>query len=202
MLNTTRLSDKKLALLYLALISCGVCHDAFDTSAYHSANGFMVSECIFQNSCNVRLLITLWRYYNTIFPFWEKYHSPFLLEAGAKFLSGDVSHLFYFIGFHWLIDILQPIITQFDKRCTQHICLFCRLFYWKGLRRYNDQQRLAKAMIIGKNGQTIKRIGTKARVALEKFSQKKIHLGLLVKTNKNWTTDKKGFAEYGYVFES
>ena len=30
-----------------------------------------------------------------------------------------------------------------------------------------------KAMIIGKSGQTIKKIGTKARVALEKFSQKK-----------------------------
>jgi len=33
-----------------------------------------------------------------------------------------------------------------------------------------------KAMIIGKNGQTIKRIGTKARVALEKFSQKKRYI--------------------------
>jgi GTP-binding protein Era len=59
-----------------------------------------------------------------------------------------------------------------------------------------------KAMIIGKGGQTIKRIGTKARTALERFSQKKIHLELFVKTNKNWTTDKKGLAEYGYDFES
>ena len=30
-----------------------------------------------------------------------------------------------------------------------------------------------KAMIIGKGGQTIKRIGTRARIALERFSQKK-----------------------------
>ena len=59
-----------------------------------------------------------------------------------------------------------------------------------------------KAMIVGKGGQTIKRIGTKARVALEKFAQKKIHLELFVKTNKNWTTDKKGLAEYGYDFDS
>jgi GTP-binding protein Era len=59
-----------------------------------------------------------------------------------------------------------------------------------------------KAMIIGKGGQTIKRIGTKARTALERFSQKKTHLELFVKTNKNWTTDKKGLAEYGYDFES
>jgi GTP-binding protein Era len=59
-----------------------------------------------------------------------------------------------------------------------------------------------KAMIIGKGGQTIKRIGIKARVALEKFSQKKIHLEMFAKTNKNWTTDKKGLAEYGYDFES
>lgn len=59
-----------------------------------------------------------------------------------------------------------------------------------------------KAMIIGKGGQTIKRVGMKARMALERFSQKKIHLELFVKTNKNWTTDKKGLAEYGYDFES
>lgn len=59
-----------------------------------------------------------------------------------------------------------------------------------------------KAMIVGKGGQTIKRIGTKARIALEKFAQKKIHLELFVKTNKNWTTDKKGLAEYGYDFDS
>ncbi len=57
-------------------------------------------------------------------------------------------------------------------------------------------------MIIGKNGQTIKRISTKARVALEKFSQKKIYLELPVKTNKNWATDKKGLVEYEYDFES
>lgn len=59
-----------------------------------------------------------------------------------------------------------------------------------------------KAMIVGKGGQTIKRIGTKARVALEKFAQKKIYLELFVKTNKNWITDKKGLAEYGYDFDS
>ncbi len=59
-----------------------------------------------------------------------------------------------------------------------------------------------KAMVIGKGGQTLKRIGTKSRIALEKFSQKKIYLELFVKTSKNWTTDKKGMAEYGYEFET
>jgi GTP-binding protein Era len=59
-----------------------------------------------------------------------------------------------------------------------------------------------KAMIIGKGGQTIKRIGTRARIALERFSQKKIHLELFVKTSKNWVTSKQELAEYGYDFES
>ncbi len=59
-----------------------------------------------------------------------------------------------------------------------------------------------KAMIIGKSGQTIKRIGKKSRIALEFFAQKKIYLELFVKTSKNWVTDKKGMAEYGYEFET
>lgn len=55
-----------------------------------------------------------------------------------------------------------------------------------------------KLVVIGKGGQTIKRLGTQARRELENFSGKKIYLELFVKTMKNWVTDEKSMKEIGY----
>ena len=43
-----------------------------------------------------------------------------------------------------------------------------------------------KKIIIGKNGETLKKIGTYAREDLEAFFEKKIYLDLWVKVKENW----------------
>jgi len=55
-----------------------------------------------------------------------------------------------------------------------------------------------KGMIIGQGGATLKRIGTKARVALEAFSGKKIFLELFVRVEKGWVSDKSKLKNLGY----
>ena len=57
-----------------------------------------------------------------------------------------------------------------------------------------------KGIIIGKKGETIKRIGRDARKLLEKFSGKKIFLNLYVVVKKGWTKSKKELENVGYVF--
>ncbi|MRI58905.1 MAG: GTPase Era [Epsilonproteobacteria bacterium] len=57
-----------------------------------------------------------------------------------------------------------------------------------------------KGIIIGKNGETIKRIGKEARRLLEQFSQKKIYLELFVVVKKGWTKNKKELENIGYIF--
>ena len=57
-----------------------------------------------------------------------------------------------------------------------------------------------KGIIIGKKGETIKRIGRDARKLLERFSGKKIFLTLYVVVKKGWTTSKKELENVGYVF--
>jgi len=47
-----------------------------------------------------------------------------------------------------------------------------------------------KAIVIGKNGQKIKEIGTRARVAIEKLVDCKVFLKLFVKVRQNWRDDK------------
>ncbi|BCD68076.1 GTPase Era [Nitratiruptor sp. YY09-18] len=57
-----------------------------------------------------------------------------------------------------------------------------------------------KGIIIGKNGETIKRIGRDARRLLEQFSGKKIYLELFVVVKKGWTKNKKELEQIGYIF--
>lgn len=55
-----------------------------------------------------------------------------------------------------------------------------------------------KGIIIGKNGEAIKRIGINARKKIESLSGKKAYLDLLVSVKKGWTKDKNFLKEMGY----
>tara|TARA_B100001559_G_scaffold214411_1_gene179720 strand:- start:2967 stop:3869 length:903 start_codon:yes stop_codon:yes gene_type:complete len=46
-----------------------------------------------------------------------------------------------------------------------------------------------KQIVIGQKGEVLKRIGTQARIDLEKFYNKKVFLKTWVKVKKNWNTD-------------
>ena len=48
-----------------------------------------------------------------------------------------------------------------------------------------------KMILIGKNGQMIKKIGTLARTEIEKLVEKKVYLELNVKVIKNWRKNSK-----------
>jgi len=55
-----------------------------------------------------------------------------------------------------------------------------------------------KAMIIGKGGKRIKRIGTAARKRIEELAGGKVFLDLFVKVEKNWTHDNEMIRRLGY----
>jgi GTP-binding protein Era len=60
------------------------------------------------------------------------------------------------------------------------------------------ERETQKGIIIGHKGTALKRVGTEARKDLEKFFNKKIHLELYVKVNKNWRNDKRQLRRFGY----
>ena len=55
-----------------------------------------------------------------------------------------------------------------------------------------------KAILIGKNGKMIKKIGKSAREELEFLFQKRVYLELFVKVEKRWTKDPKALRKLGY----
>ena len=54
-----------------------------------------------------------------------------------------------------------------------------------------------KAMVIGRKGQTLKRIGTAARITLEKIFTKRVHLNLIVRVDENWVEDPQIYRMWG-----
>lgn len=56
-----------------------------------------------------------------------------------------------------------------------------------------------KGIIIGHKGEMLKRIGTEARKDLEIFFDKKIHLELFVKVNKDWRNNEYQLRRFGYI---
>jgi GTP-binding protein Era len=55
-----------------------------------------------------------------------------------------------------------------------------------------------KAMLIGKNGQMIKKIGTEARPEIEELLQKDVFLNLYVKVSEDWKNDPLKLRYFGY----
>ena len=55
-----------------------------------------------------------------------------------------------------------------------------------------------KGIIIGHKGVALKKIGTKARIDLEKFFGKKVFIELHVKVSKNWRSNSNQLRKFGY----
>ena len=55
-----------------------------------------------------------------------------------------------------------------------------------------------KSIVIGKQGQALKRTGTQARLEMEDFFQKKVFLSLFVKVDPDWRESRKELRRFGY----
>jgi len=55
-----------------------------------------------------------------------------------------------------------------------------------------------KGIVIGKNGQMLKRIGTEARKAIEAMVEARVYLKLFVSVQKNWRRDTRALRRFGY----
>ncbi len=64
------------------------------------------------------------------------------------------------------------------------------------------EQKSQKGILIGKGGNLLKKIGTEARLELEKIVEKKVYLELEVKVEKDWRKKQKVLTNFGYQQET
>ena len=55
-----------------------------------------------------------------------------------------------------------------------------------------------KGILIGHKGQKIKDLGIASRIDIEKFVDKKVHLELFIKVDKDWRDKEDKLKKYGY----
>ena len=58
-----------------------------------------------------------------------------------------------------------------------------------------------KGIIVGKNGEELKRVGSYARADLEAIFGAKVYLNLWVKVKENWRDSQRGITDFGYTEE-
>ena len=83
---------------------------------------------------------------------------------------------------------MEVVTEQFKDK--EHILFIDSIIYVE-----RDTQ---KGIIIGHKGEAIKKVGTEARIDLEKFFGKKIHLNIFVKVKKDWRKNEKDLKNFGY----
>lgn len=59
-----------------------------------------------------------------------------------------------------------------------------------------------KAIVIGKGGERLKQVGTRARLAMERQFGTKVRLALWVKVREDWADDARALKQFGYTEES
>lgn len=60
------------------------------------------------------------------------------------------------------------------------------------------ERETQKGILIGHKGSALKKVGVGARKKLQKFFEKKIHLALYVKVNKDWRSKERELKRFGY----
>ena len=80
-------------------------------------------------------------------------------------------------------------IDQYTERGEEGVYIEATIFL---------ERETHKPIVIGKEGQMLKRIGTAARQEIEKMSGRKVFLQLKVKVRKNWRDDEKTLKSFGY----
>jgi hypothetical protein len=93
----------------------------------------------------------------------------------------------------WFVDVYQNrlfIVDELEHRSD-------KLAYVKATIYVEKESQ--KGIIIGAGGQMLKKIGTMARMEIERWLGKKVYLDLWVKVAKNWRKDENALRRFGYA---
>lgn len=99
--------------------------------------------------------------------------------------------------------IREKILLNYDKEIPYSVEII--------VDGYKDEENIAKisatiyvaresqkGIVIGHQGKSLKKVGTEARLDIEKFIGKKVFLEMHVKVAKNWRNDDKLLKRFGY----
>ena len=145
-----------------------------------------------KNPREVRRLLDICARYLPAQPWW--YAEDELTDRSEKFLASEVvrEKLFRLTGDE-LPYTSTVVIDRFEEEKSKAHGRMVRIAATIIVERDGH-----KAMVIGNQGERLKRIGTEARQELEKLMEAKVFLELWVKVRSGWADDEARVRSFGY----
>lgn len=122
-------------------------------------------------------------------------HPPYfpadtLTDKTERFFASEILREKIFLNYKQEIPYSSEVVIETFKE-QENIIRVGALIY--------VERNTQKGILIGKAGQSLKKVGTEARIDMEAFFQKKVHLEIFVKVEKDWRKADRSLKQFGYM---
>ena len=122
-------------------------------------------------------------------PAW--YDKDVFTDKNLRFFASEIVREKIFLNYKEEIPYSCEVVVEEFKEGAERYDISAVIYVMR------DSQ---KGIIIGKGGQSLKKVGTQARIEMEDFFQKKVFLSLYVKVDPDWRESKKELRKFGYEY--
>ena len=122
-------------------------------------------------------------------PAW--YDKDVFTDKNLRFFASEIVREKIFLNYKEEIPYSCEVVVEEFKEGEERYDISAVIYVMR------DTQ---KGIIIGKGGQSLKKVGTKARIEMEDFFQKKVFLRLFVTVDPDWRESKKELRKFGYEY--
>ena len=111
-------------------------------------------------------------------------------DANLRFFASEIIREKIFMHYQQEIPYSSQVVIEKFQEKPDITAITALIFVER------DSQ---KGILIGRGGESLKRVGTEARKDLEKFLGRKVFLELLVKVEKDWRKNENKLKRFGYT---
>ena len=122
-------------------------------------------------------------------PSW--YDKDVFTDKNLRFFASEIVREKIFLNYKEEIPYSCEVVIEEFKEGAERYDISAVIYVMR------DTQ---KGIIIGKAGQSLKKVGTQARIEMEDFFQKKVFLSLYVKVDPDWRESKRELRKFGYEY--
>ena len=122
-------------------------------------------------------------------PAW--YDKDVFTDKNLRFFASEIVREKIFLNYKEEIPYSCEVVVEEFKEGAERYDISAVIYVMR------DTQ---KGIIIGKGGQSLKKVGTQARIEMEDFFQKKVFLRLYVKVDADWRESKRELRKFGYEY--
>ena len=122
-------------------------------------------------------------------PAW--YDKDVFTDKNLRFFASEIVREKIFLNYKEEIPYSCEVVVEEFKEGEERYDISAVIYVMR------DTQ---KGIIIGKGGQSLKKVGTQARIEMEDFFQKKVFLRLFVKVDPDWRDSTKELRKFGYEY--